>query len=63
MLIKHHPDAAITIPEAAFRWIYNHSALDGARGDTVVVGASRLEQVTTNLELSRAGGGPGGIRR
>jgi len=54
LLAKHHPDSAISVPEAAFRWIYNHSALDGARGDAVVIGASRLDQVNTNLELSRA---------
>ena len=54
LLTQHHPGENISIPEAAFRWIYNHSALDGARGDAVVLGASRLEQVATNLELSRA---------
>ena len=55
LLVEHHPDSAISVPEAAFRWIYNHSALDGARGDAVVIGASRLDQVNANLELSQAG--------
>merc|ERR1719221_2134443 len=55
LLIEHHPDEKITIPGAAFRWIYNHSLLDGAQGDAVVPGASRLEQISINLELSKAG--------
>ena len=29
LLEKHHPDEKITISEAAFRWIYNHSLLEG----------------------------------
>ena len=35
----------IKVPEAAFRWIFNHSALDGSYGDSVILGASRVEQV------------------
>ena len=33
------------VPEAALRWILNHSALDGSRGDSVILGASKVEQV------------------
>ena len=51
---QHHPDENITIPEAAFRWIYNHSLLDGSKGDAVVLGASRLDQVKANLEMSKS---------
>jgi len=53
LLAQHHPGEEITIPGAAFRWIYNHSLLDGSHGDAVVLGASRMEQLTTNLELSK----------
>merc|ERR550525_2049168 len=55
LLSQHHPDEKITIPGAAFRWLYNHSLLDGSKGDAVVLGASRLEQVSVNLELTKAG--------
>ena len=54
MLSQHHPEENISIPEAAFRWIYNHSLLDGAHGDAVVIGASRLEHVKSNLDMSKA---------
>jgi len=54
LLNQHHPDENITIPEAAFRWIYNHSLLDGSKGDAVVLGASRLDQVKANLEMSKS---------
>jgi len=54
LLEKHHPDEKITIPEAAFRWIYNHSLLEGEKGDAVVLGASRMDQVTFNLKMSKS---------
>lgn len=55
LLAQHHPDEKITVPGAAFRWIFNHSLLDGSKGDAVVLGASRLEQLSENLELTKAG--------
>lgn len=51
LLEEHHQGEGVTVPAAAFRWIYHHSALDGARGDCVVLGASRTEQVAMNLAL------------
>ena len=39
----------IKVPEAAFRWIFNHSALDGSYGDSVILGASRVEQALKTL--------------
>jgi len=42
----------VSVAEAAYRWIYNHSKLSGEHGDCVVVGASSLGQLNTNLELS-----------
>jgi aflatoxin B1 aldehyde reductase len=55
LLVVHHPEENISLPEAAFRWIYNHSLLDGAKGDCVVLGASRMEQLQMNMEMSQAG--------
>lgn len=51
LLEKHHPDEGVGVAEAAFRWIYNHSALDGEKGDAVIIGSSRLEQLKTNMDL------------
>lgn len=42
--------------EMAYRWAVHHSALDGARGDAVVVGARGAEQLRATLEA--VGRGP-----
>ena len=39
------------MPEAALRWIFNHSALDGSYGDSVILGASKVEQVFMFLNI------------
>ena len=56
LLAEHHPREGVSVAEAAFRWIYNHSLLDGEKGDAVIIGSSRLQQLETNMEL--AGKGP-----
>ena len=56
LLQNNHPNENISIPEAAFRWIYNHSQLDGEKGDCVVLGASRLDQLEMNLKYSACDG-------
>ena len=56
LLAEHHGGEEVGVAEAAFRWIYNHSALDGEKGDAVILGSSRLTQLETNLAL--AGKGP-----
>ena len=43
----------VTMPEAALRWIMYHSALKAADG--VIVGASRVSQVTSAMEQIRKG--------
>lgn len=53
LLSQVYPDQEVSIPEAAYRWIYNHSKLSGEHGDCVVIGASRLEQLQMNMELSQ----------
>ena len=35
--------------DASLRWLYRHSALDGAKGDAVIVGASSVSQLEANL--------------
>ena len=42
----------MSIPEAAFRWLYHHSLLDAEKGDSVVLEASRMEQLEMNLKYS-----------
>lgn len=39
--------------ELAIRWNLYHSHLDGARGDSVIIGASRPEQFEDTLEISK----------
>ena len=52
LLAEHHKEEDVSIPEAAFRWIYHHSKLEGEKGDSVVLGASRMEQLEMNLKFS-----------
>ena len=49
-------DAGVPMAEAAYRWLAHHSTLDDARGDGVIVGASRLSQLEQNL--ASLGSGP-----
>ncbi len=42
---RHDIDPA----DAALRWMYNHSALDGSKGDAVIIGASSVKQLEANL--------------
>lgn len=53
LLAETYPEEQVSIPEAAYRWLYNHSKLSGEHGDCVVLGASRLEQLNMNMELSQ----------
>ncbi|POS78755.1 aflatoxin B1 aldehyde reductase member 3 [Diaporthe helianthi] len=41
--------------ELAYRWVYYHSALRQDKGDVVIVGASRPEQITQTAEGIRRG--------
>jgi aflatoxin B1 aldehyde reductase len=41
----------ISLVEAAFRWMTNHSALDATAGDGVLIGASSNEQLKQNLKF------------
>ena len=37
------------IVEATYRWLAYHSMLNGDRGDAIIIGASRLSQLETNM--------------
>lgn len=41
--------------ELAYRWVYYHSALDPEKGDFVILGASKVEQITQTVEGIRKG--------
>jgi len=41
----------ISLIEAAFRWLGNHSAMDHEQGDGVLIGASSTDQLLQNLSL------------
>jgi aflatoxin B1 aldehyde reductase len=55
LLAEQYPGEEVTVPEAAYRWLYHHSRLSGEHGDCVVVGASRLEQLNLNLSYTHKG--------
>jgi len=55
LLKEHHPDESISMAEAAYRWALHHSILDGEKGDRLIIGASRLEQLETNMSYLTKG--------
>jgi len=53
LLQEHHPGTSMA--EAAYRWCLHHSCLSGEKGDRLIIGASRLEQLETNLSYLEKG--------
>lgn len=54
--IKQACDAeGIPMAEAAYRWLVNHSMMDAEIGDGILLGASRIEQMTQNLAAAQKG--------
>ena len=51
----------ISIIEATYRWLANHSMLNPERGDAIIVGASRLSQLEQNMKTLSQGELPGEI--
>lgn len=45
----------ITTVEATFRWLVNHSMLNGNRGDAIIIGASKLAHIQQNMEAVNNG--------
>ena len=48
----------IPMAEAGYRWLVNHSCMDAAKGDGILLGASRTEQMQQNMEAARKGALP-----
>jgi aflatoxin B1 aldehyde reductase len=48
-------ESDIAPAEAAFRWLNHHSMLDPAKGDGIIVGASRMDQLEQNLSATQKG--------
>ena len=48
-------EAGISTLEAAVRWTQHHSAVDGALGDAVLIGVSRIEQLEPIMAASTNG--------
>lgn len=47
--IIHEACGSISMVEAVYRWLANHSGLNGFRGDAIIIGASKLLQLEENL--------------
>ena len=52
LIKKACEDESITPTDAALRWLYNHSQLDGEKGDGVILGASSIKHLEKNLEAA-----------
>lgn len=57
--IKQACDAeGIPMAEAGYRWLGEHSMMDAAKDDGILLGASRLEQMTQNMAAVKKGALP-----
>lgn len=45
----------VPMVEAAYRWLSNHSMMDASKGDGILLGASRQEQMTQNMAATSKG--------
>jgi aflatoxin B1 aldehyde reductase len=45
----------LTLPETAFRWLVHHSKLRPFDGDGIIIGASSIEQLDSNLKNLQKG--------
>lgn len=51
----------IPMAEAAYRWLINHSFMDASKGDGILLGASRIEQMHQNMRSADKGSLPESI--
>ena len=51
----------ISMAEVAYRWLSYHSCMDESKDDGIILGASRIEQMTQNLNALSNGPLPGNI--
>lgn len=47
--------AGISMANASLRWLAHHSKLDGAAGDGIIIGASSIGHLESNLEGAQGG--------
>lgn len=52
LAVKKHD---ISMVEATYRWLAYHSMLSVERGDSIIIGASKLEHLIMNMEAMNAG--------
>lgn len=45
----------LTTIEASYRWLAYHSMLNGERGDSILIGASKLNHLKQNMDVVKAG--------
>ncbi len=45
----------ITIIEATYRWLMNHSMLSAERSDAILIGASKINHLKQNIDSAKAG--------
>lgn len=45
----------VKITEAVIRWLYHHSALDGSKGDGVIIGSSNIHHLEENVAYAMKG--------
>ena len=55
LLSEECKDHNISLPEAAYRWLSHHSALDEMKGDGILIGASKLNHLKMNIEANSHG--------
>lgn len=46
-------EEGVPMVEAAYRWLCNHSKMDATKGDGILLGASRIEQMEQNMEAAK----------
>ena len=45
----------VPMVEAAYRWLSNHSMMDASKGDGILLGASKINQMEQNMEAVKKG--------
>ena len=45
----------VSMAEAAYRWLVNHSMMDALQGDGILLGASKFSQMEQNMEAAKKG--------
>lgn len=54
-LDRIYGEGKVSLVDAAIRWMYHHSQMDGAHGDAVIIGASSVKHLDENLKSTKHG--------